>query len=183
MIPSSYRAVGTRGRPHEDDRPTRTGGGPDRSRPPSPNRERAMAFDPALLDLFARLRGGSLLTLKRDGRPQASVVIHAWDAAACGIRVSLTDDRAKTRNLRRDPRASYEVVAPDLRGWAVGEGYAELTPPAADPDDTTVEALVDLHRRLAGEHPHWAEYRAAMVADRRLVLTLRFEHVYGAIQG
>jgi PPOX class probable F420-dependent enzyme len=142
-----------------------------------------MAFDPALLDLFAQLRGGSLITLKRDGRPQTSVVVHAWDAATCSIRVSLTDDRAKTRNLRRDPRASYEVVSPDLRSWAVGEGFAELTAPAADPHDATVEALVALYRTLAGEHPDWAEYRAAMVADRRLVLTLRFEHVYGGRGG
>ena len=142
-----------------------------------------MAFDPALLDLFAQLRGGSLITLKRDGRPQASVVVHAWDAATCGIRVSLTEDRAKTHNLRRDPRASYEVVSPDLRAWAVGEGFAELTAPAADPHDATVEALVALYRTLAGEHPDWAEDRAAMVADRRLVLTLRFEHVYGGTGG
>ena len=56
--------------------------GPARSWPPSPNRERAMAFDPALLALFAELRGGSLITLKRDGRPQASVVIHAWYSTA-----------------------------------------------------------------------------------------------------
>ncbi len=142
-----------------------------------------MAFEPALLDLFARLRGGSLITLKRDGRPQASVVIHAWDAAARSVRISLTEDRAKTRNLRRDPRASYQVVAPDLGAWAVGEGFAELTPPAADPHDPTVEALVALYRTLAGEHPDWAEYRAAMVADRRLVLTLGFEHVYGGLGG
>jgi PPOX class probable F420-dependent enzyme len=142
-----------------------------------------MAFDPALLDLFAQLRGGSLITLKRDGRPQASVVLHAWDVATRGIRVSLTDDRAKTRNLRRDPRASYQVVSPDLRGWAVGEGFAELTAPAADPHDATVDALVALYRTLAGEHPDWAGYRAAMVADRRVLLTLTFEHVYGAVQG
>ena len=142
-----------------------------------------MAFDPALLDLFAQLRGGSLITLKRDGRPQASVVVHAWDAATRSVRVSLTEDRAKTRNLRRDPRASYQVVSPDLRGWAVGEGFAELTAPATDAHDDTVEALVALYRTLAGEHPDWAEYRAAMVADRRVVLTLPFEHVYGGLQG
>jgi PPOX class probable F420-dependent enzyme len=141
-----------------------------------------MAFDPALLDLFGRLRGGSLITLKRDGRPQASVVIHAWDADSRSIRVSLTEDRAKTRNLRRDPRASYEVVSPDLRAWAVGEGVAQLTPPAAAPDDPTVEALVGLYRTLAGEHPNWTEYRAAMVTDRRVMLTLPFDHVYGGIQ-
>ena len=142
-----------------------------------------MAPDPTLLAMFDVIRGGTLITLKRDGRPQASVVVHAWDAEACSIRVSLTEDRAKTRNLRRDPRASYQVVSPDLRGWAVGEGFGELTAPAADPHDATVDALVDLYRRLAGEHPDWAEYRAAMVADRRLVLTLRFEHVYGGTGG
>lgn len=141
-----------------------------------------MAFDPAFLDLFARLRGGSLITLKRDGRPQASVVVHAFDPAACSIRVSLTEDRAKTRNLRRDPRATYHVVSPDLRAWAVGEGFAELTPPAADPHDATVDALVALYRTLAGGHPDWDAYRAAMVDDRRVVLTLTFEHVYGAVQ-
>jgi PPOX class probable F420-dependent enzyme len=141
-----------------------------------------MAFDPALLALFAELRGGSLITLKRDGRPQASVVIHVWDTARRAVLISVTDDRAKTRNLRRDPRASYHVVAPDLTAWAVGEGFAELTPPAADPHDDTVEALVDLYRRLAGEHPDWPEYRAAMVADRRVVLTLPFERAYGAIR-
>jgi PPOX class probable F420-dependent enzyme len=142
-----------------------------------------MAFDPALLDLFARLRGGSLITLKRDGRPQASVVGHAWDPATRSIRVSLTEDRAKTRNLRRDPRASYQVVAPDLSAWAVGEGIAELTPPAADPHDETVEALIALYRTLAGEHPDWDEYRAAMVADRRVVLTMALDHVYGGGRG
>ena len=142
-----------------------------------------MAFDPALLALFAELRGGSLITLKRDGRPQASVVIHVWDPERRAVRISVTDDRAKTRNLRRDPRASYQVVSPDLGAWAVGEGFAALSPPAADADDDTVEELVDLYRRLVGEHPDWTEYRAAMVADRRVVLTLAFEHVYGARRG
>jgi len=142
-----------------------------------------MAFDPALLTLFAELRGGSLITLKRDGRPQASVVIHVWDPDRRAVLISVTDDRAKTRNLRRDPRASYQVVAPDLSAWAVGEGFAALSPPAADPYDDTVETLVGLYRRLGGEHPDWAEYRAAMVADRRVVLTLAFERVYGARRG
>jgi PPOX class probable F420-dependent enzyme len=134
------------------------------------------------LDFVRRHHHAVLATTRADGTPQMSPVAATVDDAGLVV-VSSRETAVKTRNLRRDPRASYEVVAPDLRGWAVGEGYAELTPPAADPDDTTVEALVDLHRRLAGEHPHWAEYRAAMVADRRLVLTLRFEHVYGAIQG
>ena len=138
-------------------------------------------FDPALLDLFATQRGGSLLTLKRDGRPQASVVTHVLDAASATLRVSVTEPRAKTRNLRRDPRASYLVTTPDLRGYAVGEGAAQLTAPAADPHDATVEALVALYREIAGEHPDWDEYRAAMVTDQRVVLTLPLERIYGWI--
>ena len=73
------------------------------------------------------------------------------------------------------------VTTPDLRAYAVGQGIAQLTPPAADPTDATVEALVDLYRTLAGEHPDWDEYRAAMVADHRVLLTLPLEHIYGWI--
>ena len=135
-----------------------------------------------LLELFATLHGGVLITLKRDGRPQSSVVGHVWDPATHTVRISLTDTRAKTRNLRRDPRASYQVTMPDLSGYAVGEGVAQLSPIAADPHGETVEALIRYYRDAAGEHPDWDEYRAAMVADRRLMLTLRFDHVYGRIQ-
>jgi PPOX class probable F420-dependent enzyme len=138
-----------------------------------------MSIDPALLDLFAEQRGGVLITLKRDGRPQSSVVGHAFSPDTRTLRISLTDGRAKTRNLRRDPRASYHVTRPDLSAYAVGEAIAELSPVAADPQDATVEALVALYRDISGEHPDWAEYRAAMVADQRLVLTLRLDHVYG----
>ncbi len=140
-----------------------------------------MAAEPALVELFAQQRGGSLITLKRDGRPQASVVTHAFDPATRTLRASITENRAKTRNLRRDPRASYMVVSTDLWSYAVGEGIAHLTPAAADPHDATVDALVTLYRDIAGEHPDWDEYRAAMVADQRVVLTLPFDRVYGAI--
>ena len=140
-----------------------------------------MAVDPAVADLFAQQRGGTLITLKRDGRPQASVVSHTFDPDTLTLRVSITEPRAKTRNLRRDPRASYVVTTSDLRAYAVGDGTAQLTPPAADPHDATVDALVDVYRAIAGEHPDWDEYRAAMVADQRVVLTLPFDHVYGWI--
>ena len=42
---------------------------------------------------------------------------------------------------------------------------------AADPHDATVDALVEYYRIGSGEHPDWEEYRAAMVADDRLVIT------------
>ena len=132
-----------------------------------------------LLRLLGEYDGGVLVTLKRDGRPQLSNVNHAYYPDERLIRVSITEGRAKTRNLRRDPRASYHVTSDDRWAWTVVDATAELTPAAADPHDATVEQLITLYRDVAGEHPDWDDYRAAMVRDRRVVLTLRIEHVYG----
>ncbi|MGN9777914.1 PPOX class F420-dependent oxidoreductase [Micromonospora sp. H33] len=133
----------------------------------------------ALTDLVAAGRLGVLATLKRDGRPQLSTVIYAYDRAAGVIRVSVTDGRAKTANLRRDPRASFHVSSEDGWAYVVAEARAELTPVAERPDDATVEELVALYRAIGGEHPDWDDYRRAMVAERRLVLRLHVECVYG----
>ncbi|SFP78062.1 PPOX class probable F420-dependent enzyme [Amycolatopsis arida] len=133
----------------------------------------------ALYDLVAGSMIGVLATIRRDGRPQLSNVVHAYDRDAGVIRVSITDTRAKTRNLRRDPRASLHVSGNGGWSYAVAEGTAELTPVATAPDDAVVEELVELYRTLQGEHPDWADYRAAMVREQRLVLRLRVERVYG----
>jgi PPOX class probable F420-dependent enzyme len=119
-----------------------------------------------------------LITLKSDGRPQSSNVMQ-WTDAEGVLRVSVTDTRAKVRNLRRDPRVSIHVTADDFWSYAVLEGDAELSPVAATPDDATVDELVAYYRALNGEHPDWDDYRAAMVADQRLVLRLRPTHAYG----
>ncbi len=132
-----------------------------------------------LLNLVGERDGGVLVTLKRDGRPQLSNVNHHYYPAEGVIRVSLTDDRAKTRNLRRDARASYHVTSDDRWAWTVVEGTADLTPVAADPHDATVEELITLFRDVQGEHSDWDDFRAAMVRDRRLVLRLRGERAYG----
>jgi len=132
-----------------------------------------------LLDLLPEHRTGVLATLKKDGRPQLSNVSFTYDAPTRTIRISATDDRAKTRNLRRDPRASFYVSTPDLGAYLVAEGDAELSPVAADPSDATVAELIEVYRAIQGEHPDWDEYRAAMVADRRLVIRLRADRAYG----
>jgi len=93
--------------------------------------------------------------------------------------VSITADRAKYANLVRDPRVSLHVTAEDFWSYVVLEGDADLTPVAAAPDDATVEELIELYRAVNGEHPDWDDYRAAMVADRRVVLRLRPTHAYG----
>ncbi|MBM0259173.1 PPOX class F420-dependent oxidoreductase [Micromonospora sp. 4G55] len=133
----------------------------------------------ALDDLIAGRRVGVLATVKRDGRPQLSNVLYAFDRERALIRVSVTDGRAKTANLRRDPRASFHVSSDDGWAYAVAEARAELTPVATGPDDPTVEELIGLYRAVQGEHPDWDDFRAAMVAERRLVLRLHVERVYG----
>jgi PPOX class probable F420-dependent enzyme len=135
--------------------------------------------DEELLALLSEHKLGVLVTLKRDGRPQLSNVNYTDDSARRLIRVSVTADRAKTRNLLRDPRASFHVRSDDGWAWTVAEGDADLTPVAADPQDETVEELIDVFRAIQGEHPDWDEYRSAMVADRRLVVRLKVDHAYG----
>ncbi|WP_340559381.1 PPOX class F420-dependent oxidoreductase [Streptomyces sp. GSL17-111] len=129
--------------------------------------------------LLRRGRLGVLATVKRDGRPQLSNVNYAFGGDEQVVRVSATEGRAKVRNLRRDPRASLHVMSEDGREWAVAEGDVELSDVAAEPHDAVVEELVESFRAVQGERPDWAEYRAAMVADRRLVVRLRVARVYG----
>lgn len=141
-------------------------------------------FDDKLLALIGGNSLGVLATIKRDGRPQLSNVSYHFDAREVSIEVSITEPRAKTRNLRRDPRASIHVSADDGWAYAVAEGNAILTPPAMTLDDDTVEALIALYRKITGkEHPDWDDYRQAMVDDRRVLMTLPVSHLYGMPPG
>lgn len=137
----------------------------------------ATPFDPRTLLADSSL--GVLATIKADGRPQLSPIMPFYDRDAGVIHVSMTEGRAKTTNLRRDPRATLEVTSADGRAWATAEGTATLVGPGTDPNGPEVEALVDYYRLAAGEHPDWDEYRSVMVADRRVLMTMTVDHVYG----
>ncbi len=137
-------------------------------------------MDSRLLSLVADRDLCVLATLKRDGRPQLSHVNYAYDSATSVVRVSLTDDRAKVKNLRRDPRASVFVSSEDGWSYTVLEGKMELSDIAAATDDDTVDELVGIYRLIQGEHPDWDEYRQAMVADKRLVGRLAVVNAYGS---
>ncbi|MBA2774463.1 MAG: PPOX class F420-dependent oxidoreductase [Nocardioidaceae bacterium] len=139
-----------------------------------------MAIDTALLTLVTKSNLGVLVTLKRDGRPQLSNINYEYDADARRVRISITEGRAKTANLRRDPRGSLYVTSADGWAYTVVEGDATLSEVAKDPHDAAVEELVEVYRSIRGEdHPDWDEYRRAMVDDRRLVCRLDITHAYG----
>ena len=132
------------------------------------------------LDFVRPRRQGVLATIRANGRPQLSNIMFVTRVDG-SILISVTDDRVKTRNLRRDPRASLYVLGDNFWQYVVLEAVAELSPVAADPHDATVDLLVEYYTGGGGEHPDWEDYRAAMVKDRRLVLTLRPERAYGLV--
>jgi PPOX class probable F420-dependent enzyme len=105
-----------------------------------------------------------LATVRADGRPQLSPVTCGVDDAGLVI-ISTRETAIKTRNLRRNPAASLCVFTEGFFGqWVQVDGTAEIISlPAA------MDLLVDYYRRISGEHPDWADYREAMIRERRCV--------------
>lgn len=134
--------------------------------------------DGDLLGIVAGGREGVLVTLKRDGRPQLSNILYVWDDATRTARISTTADRAKARNLARDPRASLYVGGGHFWSFAVAEGEVTIVGPTTEPGDDAGRALLQVHSAFYGqldEEPFFRE----MVSNRRLVLELRVERTYG----
>lgn len=114
---------------------------------------------------------GVLVTLRASGLPQTSNIAFAvLDGQA---RVSVTDDRAKTRNLRRDPRGVLHVLGDHFYQYASVTVTAELGPVTAVPGDAAGQELLEVYEAIVGKpHPDPQEFFEAMVAERRLVLRL-----------
>jgi PPOX class probable F420-dependent enzyme len=119
-------------------------------------------------DARAFVRGSShavLATSKADGTPQLSPVAVAVDDDGY-VLVSSRETAYKVKHLRRDPRVWICVLNDAFYGqWVQLVGTVEVI---ALPE--AMEGLVDYYRRLAGEHPDWDEYRAAMVTEQRCLL-------------
>jgi PPOX class probable F420-dependent enzyme len=115
-----------------------------------------------------------LTTYRRDGQAQLSPVTAGVDAEG-RIIISVTEDRAKTKNARRDPRAALCVFTSNFYGpWVQVEGTAQF---ADGPD--RIDALVDYYRTLRGEHDDWDEYRAVMERDHRVLLRIAIVRASG----
>jgi len=111
----------------------------------------------ALLDFVRPRHRMLLMTMRRDGRPQASPVTGGVDDHGRLV-VSTYPDRVKARNVRRDPRVGVLVLSDEFNDpWVQVDGRGEVI----DPPES-VEPLVDYYRCIAGEHPDWDEYRQAM---------------------
>jgi PPOX class probable F420-dependent enzyme len=120
-----------------------------------------------LLDFVRDRHRALVITTRRDGRPQASPV-------SCGVDdygrivVSTYPERAKTKNARRDPQVSVVILSDDFDGpWVQVDGACEVL----DMPDA-LEPLVDYYRAIAGEHPDWDDYRAAMERQGKSLLRI-----------
>ena len=122
----------------------------------------------------------AIITIRRDGRAQSSDISYALSDGL--FRISITDGRAKTANMRRDPRVVLHLS--DRTSWSYlsFDGTVELSPVATESGDATCDALVEYYQSLAGQpHPDWNEYRLAMVDERRLIVRFTPTSVVGQI--
>ena len=123
---------------------------------------------PTALEWAAQRKNGVLITLRADGRPQSSDIVYTVDGGR--FLISVTDDRAKTINMRRDPRVVLHITEPSAWSYLAFDATAELSPVTTEPGDATSDELVALYEKAAGKaHPDWDEYRQAMVDQKRLV--------------
>jgi len=121
---------------------------------------------------------GVMATFRRDGRPALSPITAGLDDAG-RVEISTRETAMKVKHLRRDPRVAITVFTDGFYGEFVQvEGTAEIVPlPEA------LELLVEYYRRIAGEHPDWDEYRAAMVRDQRVIVRFAIERAGPNVSG
>ena len=134
--------------------------------------------DDALVRFLAEHQFGALATNKSSGHPHLSTVLYSWDGGERIARISTTADRLKVRQLRKDPRAALYVSSEDHWSFAVVEGTAELSPVSITPGDPTGLELLGMVPPFDGPAEQDAFLRQ-MVADRRLVIRLRADRLYG----
>ena len=122
-------------------------------------------------DVLRRQHRAVLATWRSDGTPQLSPVTVGVDEEGYAV-ISSRTTAYKVRNLRRDPRA-YLCVFPDTffgGRWVQVDGTVSVVdlPEAMEP-------LVEYYRVVAGEHPDWDDYRAAMERERRVLIRVAVE--------
>lgn len=124
-------------------------------------------------------REGTIIALKRDGRPQPSLVHHAVLDET--IVFSVLPTRAKVFNIERDPRAVYYITHEG--SYVSFDGIAEVSPIATELEGAAMDTLINAYRAVAKkDHPDWDEFRAAMVDQQRRVITVTPTSVVGLIR-
>jgi PPOX class probable F420-dependent enzyme len=110
---------------------------------------------------------GVIATTRADGRTAMSPIACTVDAGGRVV-VSTRETAMKVKHIEREPHVAICVLNDGFfGGWVQVEGEAEIV---RLPD--AMDGLVEYFRLIAGEHPDWDDYRAAMVRDRRVLLRI-----------
>ena len=121
---------------------------------------------------------GVLTTFRASGAAQMSIV--SCGLYREGVAFTTPGGRAKQANLNRNPRCSILVSQPNWWGYTVVEGHATLLSSENTDAEELRIALQDTYRAAGGgEHPDWEEYDQVMRDDRRTVIIVQPEKVYG----
>jgi PPOX class probable F420-dependent enzyme len=132
--------------------------------------------DEALSDLLADQQFGALATVRRSGHPHLTTMLYSWDPQARIVRLSTTADRIKVKHVQRNPRAALHVQGGDVWSFAVAEGVAETSELTTVPGDAVGRELLT----VTPTRPEDEEaFLKQLVAERRLVIRLRVERLYG----
>ena len=121
---------------------------------------------------------GVMATTRADGRVAMSPIACNVDGADRVV-VSTRETAMKVKHLERDPHVAICVLNDGFFGeWVQVEGDAEIVHlPEA------MEGLVDYYRSVAGEHPDWDDYRAAMEREQRVILRISVEYAGPNVSG
>jgi PPOX class probable F420-dependent enzyme len=113
-----------------------------------------------------------MTTLRRDGTPHMARVLVAlvngklWSSG--------TQDRVRTKHLRRDPRCGLFVMGSNRYEWM---GLDTEVTILDGPD--AAEKNLELYRVAAGDPDDVEEYLAAMVKEKRLIYEFEVKRSYG----
>lgn len=133
-------------------------------------------------EFFSQHHKAVLTTFRRNGMPQMSVVMAGTFRGGAGV--SVTETRAKYKNLKHDQRCSLLVSKDDWWGFIVLEGAAEVIDSSNSTDEDRLTALRELYRTISGaEHPDWDDYDRAMLKEKRAVVIVRPQRIYGTALG
>lgn len=113
-----------------------------------------------------------LATIRKDGRPQLSNVVVVYNQGQ--LEMSITETRAKYKNLLRDPRVTVLVQGDSFWQYLVVDGRATVVR-----GEEAIPLLRAYYEKAAGRpHEDWDEYDRAMRQDRRVLARISIDHMY-----
>lgn len=134
--------------------------------------------DQAASELLGAQQFGTLATVKRSGHPHLTTMLYSWDPEGRIVRFSTTLDRVKVGHVRRNPRVALHVRGGDVWSFAVAEGEAEVSEVTRVPGDEVGRELLALMPGAAAPGDE-AAFLEQLVADRRVVIRLAVDRLYG----